>query len=103
MATVLFLYLPGITLKPGESIEKTYTVTENMSGHVDYSCPTVAVTVNATIRYASKGNPMWYGTAVSDKSDSSVQYTLGLISRLVFFGRMRKALIQFAAVMKPFL
>lgn len=73
----LSLYLPGITLKPGESIEKTYTVTENMSGHVDYSCPTVAVTVNATIRYASKGNPMWYGTAVSDKSDSSVQYTLG--------------------------
>lgn len=72
----LSLYLPGITLKPGESAEKTYTITENMAGHTDYSCPTVAVTVNATIRYTNAGNAMWYGTVTSDVADSSVKYTL---------------------------
>lgn len=72
----LSLYLPGIALKPGESVEKTYTITENMVGHTDYSCPTVAVTVNATIRYSNVGNAMWYGIVTSDVADSTVKYTL---------------------------
>ena len=72
----LSLHLPGITLKPGGSVEKTYTITENMVGHTDYSCPTVAVTVNATIRYSNVGNAMWYGTVTSDVADSAVKYTL---------------------------
>lgn len=72
----LSLYLPGITLEPGKGVEKAYTITENMVGHTDCSCPTVAVTVNATIRYTNTGNAMWYGTVTSDVADSSVKYTL---------------------------
>lgn len=70
------LFLPSITLKAGESVEKSYVLTENMSGHIDYSVPTVKVSVNATVRYANKGSALWYGGVTGPVNENSATYTL---------------------------
>ena len=72
----LSLYLEGVMVKAGETVECSYVLTENLSGHLDYTVPQVYVSTNATIRYASAVNSLWYGTAEAPSATSSVMYTL---------------------------
>lgn len=72
----LSLYLEGITVKAGATVECSYALTENLNGHLDYSVPQVYVTTNATIRYPSAVNSLWYGTAEAPNTKSSVIYAL---------------------------
>lgn len=72
----LSLYLEGITVKAGAAVECSYALTENLSGHLDYSVPQVYVTTNATIRYPSAVNSLWYGTATAPSTTSGVIYSL---------------------------
>ena len=72
----LSLYLDGITVKGGETVECSYALTENLNGHLDYTVPQVYVTTNATIRYPSAVNSLWYGTATVPSETSGVIYSL---------------------------
>ena len=72
----LSLYLDGVMVKAGETVECSYVLTENLSGHLDYTVPQVYVSTNATIRYASAVNSLWYGTAEAPSATSSVMYAL---------------------------
>ena len=72
----LSLYLEGITVKAGATVECSYALTENLNGHLDYSVPQVYVTTNATIRYPSAVNSLWYGTATAPSTTSGVIYSL---------------------------
>ena len=72
----LSLYLEGVMVKAGETVECSYVLTENLSGHLDYTVPQVYVSTNATIRYASAVNSLWYGTAEAPSATSSVMYAL---------------------------
>lgn len=72
----LSLYLDGVTVKAGETVECSYVLTENLKGHLDYTVPQVYVSTNATIRYASAVNSLWYGTAEAPSATSSVIYAL---------------------------
>lgn len=68
----LSLYLEGITVKAGATVECSYALTENLNGHLDYTVPQVYVTTNATIRYPSAVNSLWYGTATAPSTTSGV-------------------------------
>lgn len=72
----LSLYLDGVTVKAGETVECSYSLTENLNGHLDYTVPQVYVTTNATIRYPSAVNSLWYGTATAPSTTSGVIYSL---------------------------
>lgn len=72
----LSLYLEGITVKAGATVECSYALTENLNGHLDYTVPQVYVTTNATIRYPSAVNSLWYGTATAPSTTSGVIYSL---------------------------
>lgn len=72
----LSLYLDGVMVKARETVECSYVLTENLSGHLDYTVPQVYVSTNATIRYASAVNSLWYGTAEAPSATSSVMYAL---------------------------
>lgn len=72
----LSLYLEGITVKAGATVECSYALTENLNGHLDYTVPQVYVTTNATIRYPSAVNSLWYGTAMAPSTTSGVIYSL---------------------------
>lgn len=72
----LSLYLEGITVKAGATVECSFALTENLNGHLDYTVPQVYVTTNATIRYPSAVNSLWYGTAEAPSATSSVIYAL---------------------------
>ena len=72
----LSLYLEGITVKAGATAECSYALTENLNGHLDYTVPQVYVTTNATIRYLSAVNSLWYGTATAPSTTSGVIYSL---------------------------
>lgn len=72
----LSLYLEGVMVKAGETVECSYVLTENLSGHLDYTVPQVYVSTNATIRYASAVNSLWYGTAEAPSATSGVMYAL---------------------------
>ena len=72
----LSLYLEGITVKAGATAECSYALTENLNGHLDYTVPQVYVTTNATIRYPSAVNSLWYGTATAPSTTSGVIYSL---------------------------
>lgn len=72
----LSLYLDGVTVKAGETVECSYALTENLNGHLDYTVPQVYVTTNATIRYPSAVNSLWYGTATAPSTTSGVIYSL---------------------------
>lgn len=72
------LYLSSFILEPGESVEKAYVLTENLTGNTDYTVPTVYVTANATIRYAyaKDGSTAWYGAVENKPTPKSAKYTL---------------------------
>ena len=72
----LSLYLEGITVKAGATAECSYALTENLNGHLDYTVPQVYVTTNATIRYPSAVNSLWYGTATAPSTTIGVIYSL---------------------------
>lgn len=72
----LSLYLDGVTVKAGATVECNYALTENLNGHLDYTVPQVYVTTNATIRYPSAVNSLWYGTATAPRETSGVIYAL---------------------------
>lgn len=72
----LSLYLDGVTVKAGETVECSYSLTDNLNGHLDYTVPQVYVTTNATIRYPSAVNSLWYGTATAPSTTSGVIYSL---------------------------